>query len=78
MDLVLATSIDLADTKNVGLSLRITRVGESLLVSGGFNVDPVHNTFGYTFAVEPRFLPKGKLSQVPGAHIPPAGAYGLE
>ncbi|MGA2069267.1 MAG: hypothetical protein ABSG86_30225 [Thermoguttaceae bacterium] len=73
-----STSIDLTDTKNVGLALRVIRVGESLLVSGNFSVDPVHNTFSYGLAVEPRFVPKGKLSQMPGAHIPPAGAYGLE
>jgi hypothetical protein len=75
---MMGTSVDLTDTKNVGLSLRVMRVGESLLISGNFNVDPVHNTYGYGIAVEPRFMPKGRLSQVPGAHIPPAGAFGLE
>jgi uncharacterized protein YbdZ (MbtH family) len=75
---IASTSIDLTDTKNVGLSLRLIRVGESLLVSGNFSVDPIHNTYGYGLAIEPRFLPKGRLSQIPGAHIPPAGAYGLE
>ena len=31
-------SYDLSDTKNVGQLLRITRVGESLLISGGFSL----------------------------------------
>ena len=33
-------SIDMADPENVGQLLRITRVGESLLVSGGFTLRP--------------------------------------
>ncbi len=71
-------SIDMADPKNVGQLLRITRIGESLLVSGGFTYDAARNSVGAVFSVEPRFLPKGRLGQVGGTHIPPAGAYGLE
>ena len=37
-------SYDLSDTKNVGQMLRITRVGESMLVSGGFSYDPARNS----------------------------------
>jgi hypothetical protein len=71
-------TVDLADTHNVGNFMRITRVGESLLVSAGFNVDPTRNTTGVSVMVEPRFLPKTQLGQVGGARIPAAGAYGLE
>jgi hypothetical protein len=74
----LGTTIDLTDTKNVGANLTITRIGESLLISGVFNADPVHNTFGAGVSVEPRFMPQGRLNQLPGAHVPPAGVFGLE
>jgi hypothetical protein len=67
------------DTRtSVGEFLRVTRIGESLLVSLGFNWDPARNTFGTVFAIEPRLLKKGQLGQVGGGHIPVAGAYGLE
>ena len=42
------------------------------------NVDPVHNSYGVSFAVEPRFIPKSKIAQTSGTHIPVAGAFGLE
>ena len=54
------------------------RVGESLLVSVGFSVDPVRKSAGASLAIEPRFLPKNRLSNVGGAEIPPAGKFGLE
>ena len=62
-------SYDLSDTKNVGQMLRITRVGESMLVSGGFSYDPARNSVTAVFMIEPRFMPKGQLSQVGGARI---------
>ncbi len=72
-------SIDLSDTKNIGQSLRITRVGESLLVGLDLNFDPARNSVGLNLAVEPRFVPKsGKLGQASGVHIGPAGEYGVE
>ena len=73
-----SASIDLSDTQNVGTALRVTRIGESLLVSGVFSVDPVHATWGYGITAEPRFLPKGRLASAQGAHIPGAGIFGLE
>jgi len=72
------TTYDIADPKNWSQSLRVTRIGESLLVGVGMNYDPARNTWGVNFSIEPRFLPKGRLGQVSGAHIPVAGAYGLE
>ncbi len=72
------TSIDFAKQGNLGQSFTLTRIGESLLVSAGFNVDPIRGDFGVGIAVEPRFLPKGRLNSMTGARIPPAGAFGLE
>jgi hypothetical protein len=74
----LGVSADLSEKGNIGEFLRITRVGESLLLSGGFSYDPARSSVSATFAIEPRFLPKGQLGQVGGARILPAGAMGLE
>jgi hypothetical protein len=72
------SSYDIADNRNIGQNLSFTRVGESFLVSAGFNVDTSRDSVGIHFAVEPRFLPKSRLGRVAGAQIPVAGAYGLE
>jgi hypothetical protein len=71
-------SVDFGQDGNLGQSFQITRIGESLLISAGFNVDPTRNNVGVHFTIEPRFLPKGRLGSVGGARIPPAGAFGLE
>jgi hypothetical protein len=71
-------SFDMADTKNIGGLLRITRVGESLLVSGGFTYDPARNSVGAVFSVEPRAQPRSQLGQIGNTQLPPAGANGLD
>jgi hypothetical protein len=72
------TSVDLGKDGNIGQQLTVTRIGEALLVSAGFNVDASRGSVGVSFAVEPRFLPKTRLGNEGGVHIPVAGAYGLE
>jgi hypothetical protein len=72
------TSVDLADSRNIGQSFRVTRIGEAFLISAGVSVDHSRDNVGFNFAVEPRFLPKNRLGRVGGAQIPPAGATGLE
>lgn len=72
------TSVDLGSQGNIGQSLTVTRIGESFLISAGFNVDASRNSVGAALAIEPRFLPKSRLGNVGGAQIPPAGAFGLE
>ena len=69
--------IDLGDTGNIGERIAVTRVGESLLVRLGINVDYSRGNVGAFFAIEPRFLP-GRLSTTGGVPIPPVGAFGLE
>jgi hypothetical protein len=56
----------------------MTRIGESMLVTVGFNYDGSKDNFGVRFLVEPRFLPKLRLTSQTGIDIPPAGAFGLE
>lgn len=74
----LGCSVDLGKNGNIGQNLILTRVGESFLVSVGVTVDAIRQNVGANFAVEPRFLPKGRLGSVGGARIPSAGASGLE
>jgi len=71
-------SVDFAGDGNIGQQFSFTRVGESLLVSAGFNVDASRNNVGVHLAIEPRFLPKKRLGRATGARIPVAGTEGLE
>ena len=57
--------------------LNFTRIGESLLVRLGLQVDHTRNDFSVMLAVEPRFL-QGRLAQVGGQPIPPLGSMGIE
>jgi len=72
------TSVDLHNQGNIGQYFSITRVGESFLLSAGFNFDASKGNWGAALSVEPRFLPKTRLGHAGGARIPVAGAYGLE
>jgi len=72
------TSVDLSDAGNIGQSFSMTRIGESLLVTLGINVDGGKDNVGFRFLVEPRFLPKLQLTSMTGIEVPPAGAFGLE
>jgi len=54
------------------------RIGESFLMTFGFNVDYSRNNVGVTFNLEPRFLSRTQFASRSGIDIPTAGAYGLE
>jgi hypothetical protein len=71
-------SFDINDTSNIAANLRITRIGESMLVSAGILYDPVYNTWGANISIEPRFMPKGQLGMIGSTRVPAAGATGLE
>ena len=71
-------SVDLAEGGSVGQNFVLTRIGESFLISAGFNVDDTRGSVGVNLAIEPRFLSKGRLGNAGGARVPVAGAYGLE
>jgi len=73
-----SASVDLRSQGNIGENVMITRVGESFLISGGFHADVSRGSYGASFSIEPRFLPKSRLGQAGGARIPTAGAFGLE
>jgi hypothetical protein len=73
-----ATIYDFGNTGNVGQSLGVTRIGESMLVRLGVNVDAGRDNVGFAFAIEPRFWPRPKLGRIGGQLIPPPGVEGLE
>ena len=73
-----AAVIDFGNTGNIGQTFSLSRIGESLIVTVGANVDESKGNTGFSFLVEPRFLPKTSLTRKTGVDIPPAGAFGLE
>ncbi len=66
-----SSAIDLGEGGNIGQSFWITRIGESLLVSLGANVDASRGSWGVGISVEPRFLGRGRIAQLGGARITP-------
>lgn len=63
---------------DIGETMTVTRIGESMLMTVGFNVDHSKNSVGVNFMLEPRFLPNLRVTKTTGIDIPPAGAMGLE
>jgi hypothetical protein len=74
----MSTAYDFSNTGNIGQTASVTRIGESMLMTVGFNVDASKGNVGVNFLLEPRFLPKLRLTNVTGIEVPPAGAMGLE
>jgi len=68
------TSFDIGGNGNIGQNFTIARLGESFIVSAGFNVDASKGNVGATFMVEPRFLPGGRLR----GYSNPADTVGLQ
>jgi hypothetical protein len=75
---VYGASIDLGETGNVAQGFRVTRIGESLLVSLGFSYSLARDNVGVQFLIEPRFMPPNRLRRIAGVSVGPAGLYGLE
>lgn len=73
-----STVFDFSEAGNIGQSFAFSRIGESLIVTVGANVDTSKNNVGFNFLIEPRFLPRLRTTRTTGIDIPPAGAYGLE
>jgi hypothetical protein len=69
---------DFDNDGNIGQSFSMTRIGESMLVTLGVNVDSSKDNVGFNFLIEPRFLPNLRLTKMTGIDVPPAGAMGLE
>jgi hypothetical protein len=72
------TSVDLGPAGNLGQTVAISRIGESLIATLGGHVDESKGDVGLTFLLEPRFLPTTQTSRRTGIEIPPVGVNGLE
>ena len=75
---ILGSSFDLGDSGNIGQSLSMVRIGESLLIRVGVNYDESRDNFGVQLSVEPRFLANSRIARRTGVDIRPSGAYGFE
>ena len=73
-----STTYDFGKTGNIGQSFGLTRIGESLLLRLGINIDEGRDNVGVGFAIEPRFWPRPRLGRIGGQLIPPPGVEGLE
>jgi hypothetical protein len=74
----LSATYDFGPTGNIGERFGITRIGESALIRISFHADHGRDNVGASFAIEPRFLPNGRLGRLAGVLIPAAGMTGLE
>jgi hypothetical protein len=61
---------------NVGQTLGLTRIGESLLLRLAVNVDSGRDNTSVGFLVEPRFWPSSRRGRIGGQLIPPPGVEG--
>lgn len=75
---ILGSSFDLGDSGNIGQSLSLVRIGESLLIRMGVNYDESRDNFGVNLSIEPRFLANSRIARRTGVDIRPSGAYGFE
>lgn len=72
------TAYDFEETGNIGQTIAVTRIGESLLLRLGVNVDEGRDNVGIGFSVEPRFWPSPRIGRLGGGLIPPPGFDGVE
>jgi hypothetical protein len=72
------SSIDLGPAGNLGQTVAISRIGESLIATVGGHVDASKGDVGFSFLLEPRFLPSTNTSRRTAIEIPPVGVNGLE
>ena len=70
--------MDLDETGNVAQRVRITRIGESLLLSIGFSYNLARDNVGVQFLIEPRFMNAQRLLRVAGVSVGPPGQFGLD
>ena len=68
-------SVDLTGQDNIGQHLSITRVGESLLVTMGLNIDASKGNVGVGLTVVPRVFARAPNGPFDGAQIPPPQAF---
>lgn len=73
-----STVVDFGEVGNIGQTFSLSRISESLIFTIRANVDESKDNTGFSFMLEPRFLPKTSLTRRTGIDIQPAGFDGLE
>jgi hypothetical protein len=68
-------SVDLNGNDNIGQHFSITRVGESILVTLGLNIDASKGNVGVGLTVVPRAFARSPNGPFDGAQIPPPQAF---
>lgn len=69
---------DFSKIGSIGQTFSLTRIGESALVQVGINVDSGRDNVSFSFNIEPRFLPSGRIGTAGGQLVQPAGLFGVE
>jgi hypothetical protein len=73
-----STSYDMGQGGNLSQTAAVSRIGESLIATIGGHIDESKGDVGFSFLLEPRFLPKTQTASRTGIEIPPVGVDGLE
>jgi hypothetical protein len=66
----LTTSYDFGETKNLGQSLVLTRIGSDLVFRFGVSWNPLRDNFGIGFELQPRLYPGLHLGSLGGPRVP--------
>ena len=70
-------SYDFDEAGSIGQTFSATRIGESMFMTVGLNIDDSKDNVGLNFMLEPRFLPKTRLTRTTGIDVPPPGSLGM-
>jgi hypothetical protein len=65
-----STSYDFGETKNLGQSLVLTRIGSDLVFRFGVSWNPLRDNFGIGFELQPRLYPGLHLGSLGGPRVP--------
>jgi hypothetical protein len=68
-----SATYDFGETGQIGERFSITRIGESAFLRIGVYADHSRDNFGAALAIEPRFLPNGRLGRLANTQIAPTG-----
>lgn len=73
-----SSSWDFGNTGRIGQTFGVVHIGESFVWHVGTNADFSRDNVGFIFGIEPRALPRSRLTRLGGVSIPPPGVRGVE
>ena len=74
----LSGSWDFGNTGRIGQTIGVVHIGESFVYHVGTNADFSRDNIGFIFSIEPRALPRSRLTRLGGVSVPPPGVRGVE